>query len=177
MTTTRTIARELPLDDLSPSKLWVHLDPEVRQLAAHALYDHDWGRAQTRREADLAVAATLRSREVMVRKMPADKRADYLARAVRPTDSLASSLLLALHLRHRRDLLSTFLDALGIPHEDGLIAEEHEVGTLSAEVLAKAAATLFARFPEEAVETYLATLVAMDFELWSPLVPFLRERS
>ncbi len=174
---TRTIARELPLEGLSPSKLWGHLDPAVRQIAAQALYDHDWGRAQTRREADLAVAGTLRARELTVRKMPAEKRADYLARAVRPTDSLASSLLLALHLRHRRDLLSTFLDALGIPHEDGLISEQHEVGALDPDTLARAAATLFAKFPEEAVETYLATLVAMDPELWSPLVPILRDRS
>ena len=175
--TTRTLAKELPLDDLSPSKLWGHLDPAVRQLAAHALYVHDWGRAQTRREADLAVAATLRSRELTVRKMPTDRRADYLARAVRPTDSLASSLLLALHLQHRRDLLATFLDTLGIPHDGGLIAEEHEVSALAPDTLARAAAMMFAKFPEEAVETYFATLIAIDHELWSPLIPILRDRS
>jgi hypothetical protein len=165
-----------PPDRLSIAKLWASLEPAVRTLSAHALYAHDWGATPTRREADSAVAAALRTREVSVRKMPVDKRADYLARAVRPGESLASSLLLALHLEHRRPMLAAFLDAVGIPHENGLISGDDEIGPLDAAAVGRAALALFERFPPDEVAVYLATLLAMDPDLWAALEPVLRER-
>ena len=168
--------REIPIEGLSPAKLWPLLDPAVRSLAAHALYAHEWDEAPTRREADAAVAAAIRAREVSVRKMPVEKRAEYLARAVRPSESLASSLLLALHLEHRRPMLAAFLDAVGIPHEDGLITGDGEIGAIEGPAVARAAHGLFERFPADEVAVYLATLLAMDPDLWAALGPALRER-
>lgn len=164
------------LDGLSPSRLFAQLDPALRLLAARALYAHDWQDRPTRREADLAVAQALRSREVAIRKLPTDRRAEYLARAVRPSDSLAVSLLMALHLEQRRGLLAAFLDALEIPHKDGIIEEGHDLRAPSASRLESAAHALFRSHPGEEVEIYLATLLAMDREVWGGLAAVLAAR-
>lgn len=167
----------LPLDRLGPSRLWAALDAETRLLAARALYRHDWGDAPTRREADLAIAAGMRFRDAIVRQLPVDKRAHYVARNVVASDSLAASLLLALHLEHRRAILGAFLDALGLPHVDGLIAEDHTLEPQESGRLARAAAVLFERFDAAEVELYLASLVAIDADVWGGLVGVLRPRA
>lgn len=172
-----SVISQLSLDRLSPARLWAALDADTRQLAARALYRHDWGNAPTRREADLAIALGMRFRDALVRQLPVDKRAAYLAKSVAPDDGLASSLLLALHLENRRALLGAFLDALGLPHDDGLIAEDHEVPPQEAGRLSAAAATLFERFDAADVEIYLATLVAIDPGTWGALVDVLRARA
>jgi len=170
------VIRPLQLLDLSPSRLFAHLDPEVRLLAARSLYAHDWGDRATRREADFAIAQALRSREIAIRKLPADRRAEYLARVVRPGDALATSLLMALHLERRRGLLATFLDGLEIPHTDGVIREDHDLRAPDPARLAAAAAKLFGSHPAEEVEIYMATLLAMDREVWGGLAAVLAGR-
>ena len=172
-----SLLSSVDLDRLTPARLWSALDLETRVLAGRALYRHDWGQAPTRREADLAIAAGMRFRDAVVRQLPVDKRALYVAKNVVPTDSLAASLLLALHLEHRRAVLGAFLDALGLPHDDGLIAEDHTMSPLDDAQLGKAAATLFERFAPVEVEVYLASLVAMDPDTWGGLVNVLRPRA
>src|SRR5712691_437865 len=85
--------------ELTPARLWVSLPAEIRVLAARSW---DWKSPETRREADLAIARSLNFREAFVRKLPLEKRIGYLASAVRADDQLASTLLVALHLEHRR---------------------------------------------------------------------------
>jgi hypothetical protein len=156
----------LDIDDLSAAKLWAQLDAPARRLAAEALYRHDWGGQPARREADAAVAQAMRFRETAVRQLPVPRRAECLARSVRPTDSLAGSLLLALHLEHRKPLLAAFLDSLGIPHDEGLIRSDHEPVAPDPAALEAAAETLFRTFPRTEVQVYLATLLVMDRGVW-----------
>ncbi len=40
------------------------------------------------------------------------------------SEMIAARLLVAYHLTHQRPMMASFLDALGIAHEDGLIADE-----------------------------------------------------
>jgi len=164
-----TLVSRVDLAHGSPAQLWAALDPEIRVAAARSLYAHDWGEAPTRREADLAIMQGMRFRESAVRQLPVERRAQYVARSVRPSDSLASSLLLAFHLEHRRALLGTFLDALEIPHKDGLIAESFEVKPPKAAALKKAAKALFDAFPPDEAELYLAALYVLDRETWGGL--------
>ena len=168
-----SLASRVDLSQCAPSQLWASLEPEVRLAAARSLYSHDWGEAGTRREADFAIMQGMRFRESAVRQLPVDRRAQYLARSIRPTESLAGSMLLALHLEQRRTMLSAFLDALKIPHADGLIAEDHDMKPPSAAALAKAAKVLHDRFPGEEVELYLATLYVLDRDTWAALAPLL----
>jgi hypothetical protein len=164
----------LDLDRLTPAELWNRLDADTRMLAAQSMYD-PWDDRSLRKDADAAIASTLRFREVAVKKMPVDKRADYLARVVRPNDDLATSLLTALHLSRRKEMLAAFLDDLGIPQQGGLIDPEHELEPPDAAALARAVEALYRSHPPVEVDVYLATLVAMDRPSWGGLVGVLRE--
>ena len=158
----------VPLEKLTPSRVWSELDARTKTLAAQSVYAP--GEDKTyREEANSAIASALRFRIQAVRKLPVDKRVQYLVRAVHPDDTLASSLLTRLHLGHRTEMLSAFLDALEIPQQDGVIDEAVDLEPLDADRLVTAAAGLREQFPTDEVEIYLATLVAMDPEIWQGL--------
>lgn len=165
------LLNNLPLDKLTPARLWSELDPATRALAVQALYDGD---RDTRDQADHAVATALHFRPAGVRKLPVSKRIDYFVRVVRPDNALASSLLMALHLGCRQELLSSFLDELQIPNEDGLIASDHELGPVAAEQLVPAVGVLRERFDNVDVELYLASLLVLDPDVWGAVATVLR---
>lgn len=170
-----TLLQSLDLDELTPSRLWTRLEPDLRTAAAQSYFRRAGDRTQ-RREGELAIARALRFREEAVRRLPVEKRAGYLARAVRPDDSLASALLLALHVEQRAPLLATFLDHLGIPHEGGMISEDHELAAPPPEKLREAVDALYAQHDAAEVELYLSSLLAMDSHTWGGLAGMLRER-
>jgi len=163
-------------DAPTPARLWAELDPGTRRQAAAALYRGTRGHAAGRREADAAISAVLRFREVAVRRLTIERRVGYLSGAVRPDDGLATSLLLALHLERRTALLRTFLDQLGIPHQDGVIDDEADVDQIDFRRLDEAVDGLYAVHPREQVELYLASLITMEPEMWRGLAEALRRR-
>jgi hypothetical protein len=167
---------ELDFRHLSPARLWRSLEADERALSARAFFAHAWGDPAARREGELAIARALRFREDAVRRLPLDRRAAYLAKAVQPPDSLAGSMLLALHLEERRDMLAAFLDALGIPHERGMIAEDHDLRPPGVDALRRATEALDARFPTRDVDVYLAALLALDASTWEGLADVLESR-
>lgn len=169
-----SLASRIDLSQCSPSQLWASLEPDVRLSAARSLYAHDWGDAPTRREADFAIMHGMRFRETAVRQLPVEKRANYLARSIRPGDSLAGSMLLAFHLEQRRAMLGAFLDALGIPHDNGLIDDGHELKPPTRAAIEKAAKALRGTFPDADVELYLATLYVLDRSTWAALESILQ---
>jgi hypothetical protein len=171
-----SVVSQVDLAHCSPSQLWASLDSDERVLAARSLYAHDWGDNPARREADAAIMFGMRFRESAVRQLPHERRAAYLAKSVRPNDALAGSLLLAIHLENRRSMLAAFLDALGVPHVDGLIAEDYEPKAPTEKALSKAADALFAAFPARDVEIYLASLYVLDRVTWAGLEPVLAAR-
>jgi hypothetical protein len=65
-------------------------------------------------------------------------------------------------------MMSAFLDALGIAHDQGLITAE-TVPPPDAARLAPAVAALRQAFPSVDVDLYLRTLVAMDADTWGQL--------
>jgi len=170
-----TILEKLPLRELTPARLWTELDPETRELAARTVYSDALDDDTSRLEADTAIATALRFRPVAVRKLPFEKRVGYLLRAVRVDDSLASTLLLALHLGRRRPMLATFLDQLGIRHEEGVIQDD-EFEPPAEEKLAAAVRAVYASFPETEADVYFATLIAMEPEAWDGLIEVLERR-
>ncbi len=170
------LLQELESDRLTPSRLWAGLDLATRELAARALYGHPSGERSARKQANQAVAVALRFREVAVQKLAVERRADHLARSVRPDDTLASSLLISLHLAERPDLLGTFLDALEIPHDAGAIDAEYESDSFDPKSLEQAVSALDAEFSREHVDLYLFCLVAMDPDVWGGLTEILQRR-
>jgi hypothetical protein len=72
-------------------------------------------------------------------------------------------------------MMGSFLDAVGIRHEEGLIADE-DLQPPSAETLASAAATLRQAYPDDDVTLYFSTLVWQDPDTWGGLTDVLGAR-
>jgi hypothetical protein len=166
------LLHNLSLEELTPARLWVTLDLPTRALAARALFDGD---RPTRDQADHSIALALRFRDAGVRKLSVDRRVDYLARVVRPDDALASSLLMALHFCCRQELLVSFLNALQIPNKSGLIAEDYKLEAVAVATLEPAVGRLRKNFNGADVDIYLASLLALDPEVWGGLGELFRE--
>jgi hypothetical protein len=62
--------------------------------------------------------------------------------------------------------MAAFLDALGIQHDNGLIAQD-AAPKPDAEKLKAAAETIRGAFPGPSVDLYFATLALQDPETWS----------
>ena len=150
-----------------PSQLWKQLTPERKALAADAFW-RDENAAVEQAEAVAAIAQRLKFRAKSVIGLPVEKKAKYLLSLPGTSELLAARLLVAFHLQHQRPMMASFLDALGIAHEDGLIAEENAAPP-APEALKSAAATLGASYPKEDVTFYFSTLMWQDPETWGPL--------
>lgn len=149
------------------ARLWKRLPPEDRLLAAQSLVAEQ--AVETLGPAIFAIAQARKMRPQSARVMPQDQQARALAGIANPGEAVASSLLVALHIGHRRPLLGAFLDACGIPHEDGVLTEAAEDVTVNEERAREAASKLRAEFPETQVSVYLNTLWLQDPERWGGL--------
>jgi hypothetical protein len=154
------------------TRLWKHLTAEERLAAATAFF------ADTPPElAGSAIGALAQARHMRpqaARALGAEVQARILSTVHDPGEPLAQGLLVALHLGQRRSLLAAFLDALGLPHEDGVLKEEDDaVAPRVEEEQARAAVAALASFPPAQVETYLNTLWLQDPDRWGALEPAL----
>jgi hypothetical protein len=81
-----------------------------------------------------------------VQALPVERRAKQLAQINEVSDALATRALIAYHFATQRPLMTTFLDALGLAHENGLITAE-DVAPPDRERLAAATAALLSAHP------------------------------
>ena len=93
-------------------------------IAAAAAFWSDEQAALEQAEAVALIARQIKFRPKSVLSLPVEKKARHLAGMAQVSDLLAARLLIAYHLEHQRPMMGTFLDALGIKHEEGLITEE-----------------------------------------------------
>jgi len=162
-------APDLP-DIPRPSQLWKQLAPEKKRLAADAFWRDEHG-ANEQAEAIAMIAQRIKFRLKSVLAMPIDKKTHYVLSTPSVSEVMAARLLVAYHLAHQRSMMGAFLDAVGIKHEDGIIAED-EVQPPSREALQKAAKAIAASYPAEDVSLYLSTLVWQDPDTWGALADF-----
>ena len=156
---------------LRPSRLWKDLHADTRLAAADAFWrDEDAGDQQA--EAIVVLAKRLNFRTKSVQGLPVERRARHLAQLPDISDAVAGRALVAYHFSHQRPLMAAFLDALGIPHDSGLITAE-EVAAPARAVLAAAVEKTRGAFPGVAVDLYLRTLVALDGDTWAGLSAWL----
>ncbi|MGE5126075.1 MAG: hypothetical protein ACM3PV_07275 [Betaproteobacteria bacterium] len=149
------------------TRLWKHLPPEERLAAANAFFAETPGEL-----AGVALGALAKARHMRpqaARKLPPDAQARILASVLDPGEPLAQGLLVALHLAERRPLLAAFLDALGLPHEGGLLKEEADALPPVTEETARSAVSALSSFPPAQVLTYLNALWLQDRERWAGL--------
>lgn len=120
-----------------------------------------------------ALSAVIKARRIrpqVARALPADEQARALGGVLDPGEAVAAALLVALHLGERRSMLVTFLDAAGLPHEEGILKDdEGGAGPLDEEAARAGVRALAAAYPREHVQTYLNTLWLQDPERWRVL--------
>ena len=156
------------LSEFRPSRLWKRM-PAERRVAAAELFWSDEQSTEQQIEAVAALAAHMKFRAKSVIALPIEKKAKYLATLPTVSDTVAARALVNYHLERQRPMMGTFLDSLGIAHEDGLISEEN-VSKPEAGKLATAAALLMTTYPKEDVSLYFSTLVSQDPDTWGGLV-------
>ena len=139
---------------------------EQRLRAARALWNDADARAEQIQAAGV-IAQQLKFRPKTVAVLDKDKRARYLTNVVNVPDELAAKLLIGYHLAEQRPMMSTFLDAIGVAHEAGLINDD--AASPDPTRMAGAAAAIAAGYPAEDVAVYLNTLLWQDPDRWSVL--------
>ena len=161
---------EVAKADLSafrPSRLLKRISAEKRQDAAELFWSDEQSTEQ-QIEAVAALAAHMKFRAKSVISLPVDRKAKYLLSLPNMPDSIAARALVSYHLTRQRPMMGAFLNALGIAHEEGLIAEE-KVAAPDVARLKEAAAAIATTYPAEDVSLYFSTLVSQDPETWEAL--------
>lgn len=157
---------ELP-DIPRPSQLWKSLSAEKKLQAAEAFWQ-DENAAVEQAEVIATLAQRLKFRPKSVVSMARDKKARHLVALGAVSELVAARLLVAYHLAHQRPMMGAFLDAVGIKHEEGLIADD-DLQPPTPEQLHAAAATLTKAHPAPDVALYLSTLIWQDPDTWGAL--------
>lgn len=150
-----------------PTQLWKQLSPQRKAQAAEAFWRDENG-ASEQAEAIASIAQRLKFRPKSVVALPIEKKSRYLVAMPTVSETVAARLLVAYHLEHQRPMMGAFLDALGIAHDNGVIADER-LQAPAAEKLRAAAATLSKTYPAEDVALYLSTLLWQDPDTWGGL--------
>jgi hypothetical protein len=178
-TPTRPALAALAADPASITirRLWRALTPDERSLgitAALADDENGWVKTTTR----TAVASALKFRPQTVSTWPRAKLVSEAARLPLDDVQLLSAYLVDLHLGHRREMMGTFLDALGIANENGRIdSDTTEVPPQETAKLRTAADVTAAKYPADDVVTYFLTLLLQDGATWRGLEEWLAQRA
>jgi hypothetical protein len=153
-------------DPVPPSRLWKRMTASQRLRAAQALWANEEGAADQQSAAQL-IAKQFKFRPKSVHALDGERKARYLASVPEVPDDLAAHLLVVYHLAAQRPMMGAFLDALGIPHENGVIAGD-PVAPEPAR-LASAVAAVKGAYPADDVALYFDTLLWQDPGTWGGL--------
>ncbi len=145
--------------------VWDLMDDEEKTAAAKALWAG--GDRETRAAIELGLAAELKFRPQSVRRLPAAKVAPRLVRmATTYPETVLFQFLFHLHMSERRDLLVEFLDAVELPHDEGVLDLEEDTAPPDAKKVEAASKSLAEAHGKKAL-IYLATLRVADEQFWS----------
>jgi hypothetical protein len=150
-----------------PAQLWKQMSESQKLRAAEAFWREPDGIEQ-QVEAMALLAQKLKARPRYIQGLPIDKRARHLAHFPGMPDLLAARMLVSYHLAHQRPMMSAFLDAIGIAHDNGLITEDPK-SPITSEQVSTGLAALQGTYPAEDIQLYFATLLAQDPQTWGAL--------
>ena len=142
------------------------MTPEQRLRAAQALW-RERDAAGEQMQAALLIAKQRKFRPKTVVSLDNDRKARHLAGVSELSEELAARVLLLYHFAEQRPMMATFLDALSIAHDDGLIREDAPAPDPAK--TAAAAAAIARAYPAHDVALYLNTLVWQDPKAWATL--------
>src|SRR6266571_4567368 len=117
-----------------------------------------------------AVAQARKVRPVFLERQPrADRHLTMLSTLTRPAMELAAaSLLRGWLLKKHTALLADFLNALGVPHKDGVVEDDLPEAMDDAK-LRSAVDSVLAKHPSEVVTVYLHAFYEMNEARWPNL--------
>lgn len=151
---------------LTPSKLWRRMTADQRLRAAQAFWSDEQA-TDDQLQAVLVIAQQKKFRPKSVLALEPERRARQLASIVALPDALAARALVQYHLSGQREMMGTFLDALGLKHDNGLI--EDDDAKPDPEKLGPAVTAIVEKYPADDVSLYLTTLVCQDPDTWGAL--------
>jgi hypothetical protein len=161
------------VEQRGPYAVWDLMDDDEKKAAAVAF----WNGAdrESRSALEIALATDLKFRQQSVRQLSAERVA---SRLVRLADNLPETVLFQylfhLHMEQRRPLMVGYLDAVGLPHDNGALDLPDEFEGPDADKVEKAARDLAGAEGKSAL-IYLGTLMVADTDFWAGLEPVLKE--
>jgi hypothetical protein len=145
-------------------QMWKQMDHEHRRKAAEGFFSATEQLTEQRAVTNI-IAAKMNLRPQTAAKLPAEKKANYLAGIYTLDEHLLGALIRGELFTNHKPMLSMFLDELQIPHKDGAISAE-SVTPPTAEALRPATEKIRASFDPAVVDFYLAALLASDPDTW-----------
>ncbi|HLK31682.1 MAG TPA: hypothetical protein VKT29_01250 [Terriglobales bacterium] len=146
------------------------MGPGRRQAAAEAFWSNPELRTM-HQQAEALLAKQLKARPVFVKRLPSDRKAMYLSREMGTNSYLFDAALSAYHFAGHRSMLTDFLDAVGIPHENGSYETVGAAQAPTSEQLEKAIQQLGDKYRQLDLVIYLGALVLQDGRFWAHLRP------
>ena len=142
---------------VSANRIWRQMLEEIRIAAGRLYWAEPKGGGKQRLFASLAKAKNLR--EVTVRKAPIERLANWTAGTLSLPDEIVEELLKDYLLHEHRGVIVSFLEALKIPHADGMIDRSFDIATLSDERVREAARSLLGSADRLGALLYMKYLV------------------
>jgi hypothetical protein len=161
------------VEQRGPYAVWDLMDDDEKKAAAVAF----WNGAdrESRSALEMALATDLKFRQQSVRQLSAERVA---GRLVRLADNLPETVLFQylfhLHMEQRRPLMVGYLDAVGLPHDNGALDLPDDFEGPDADKVEKAGRDLTGAEGKSAL-IYLGTLMVADGDFWVGLEPVLKE--
>ena len=156
-----------------PYAVWELMDEDDQKAAAVAF----WNGAdrESRGALEVALAQDLKFRPQSVRKLSAERVSGRLVRLAEALpESVLFQYLFHLHMGERRPMMAAYLDAVGLPHDDGTLDLPDDFEGPDAAKVESAGRDLAAKEGNAAL-VYLGTLMVADAEFWTGLEPVLKE--
>ena len=153
------------VEQRGPFAVWDVMTEDEQRSAAAALWTN--ADREGRLIIEMALAKELKFRPQSVRRLGADQVVPRLVRLVKDLpENVLFQFLFHLHMAERRELLAKFLDAVGLPHDNGVLDLDEDTEAPATDVVGAAAAKLVADDEHQAV-VYLATLKVADSDFWT----------
>ena len=151
-------------------EIWKLLDDSGQRRAATVFLENTDEHPELIRELHCDLATVLKFRPESLAKLSITKRADHLGRRLKEKKlhGYLGAVLADYLLSDQEEMLSTFLNALGIEHDAGRIEGTPDPPSL--EALVKAIPAIGEKYRANEVQIYLSTIYLHDgSELWGEL--------
>lgn len=170
MTDEKTTLRRA-VETRGPLAVWDLMTDDEKKAAAAALW-HNADR-ESRMAVEMLVAKEMKFRPQSVRRLSVERVAPRLVRmASELPETVLFQFLFHLHMAERRELMIEYLDAVGLPHNEGVLDLGEDDAAPTEEAAAGPARELITAHGHAAL-VYLATLAVADSDFWAGMLSVL----